>query len=752
MYSYSFLNKYSDLVYHSKDNKKALAFGDTRFLKKYKIRYPWLSYSEIIKKIYDEETSDLFYTTMHVILEPGLLLFLKFEFNDNLYLIDKYLSIENQKQILVKKIGNIKAEEAIGIIKDYFGEIATPKFISSVLILPNVLKELGIIGDDYTIIIENNGKEETLSFTEISSNIDRRLFYKKHEKNDVLSTLKIREEEKIEYKTNNSKLDYASDSNIKLLKLLGELSISIEDKMLFDQLYNNFKSINKVTLNKDTNIDWMIISSYFLLNEDKRINLPNTYSKYLSEFKFECCCLNNDEIDYDKIVKYVRNSLAHSSYEIIDERFIRIYSYNRETNTFDYNIVISKNMILKIIDDIEFFGNLNTHFPIIGSDFTKKFTLEPEGIKNKQELQEYLKSRKIIDIKKYEFKNDIDCGFFRYWIESLINNTSGFDYYLGEKEEYDHLQQYLNIELEEYHISETDMDYILTEVDKIGPKFYRHSFYNKNQIIANIYRTKKLGLKVLNNEFLKIITTQDKINNSLITTLDSNPVEFYNLQNYLKILIISYLNNLLLYSYNENKNINSSELQFETVMNFNKNILKDKKLKHIKQLENTIKNINLEKESLIEYIKDRRIQLSNPVFLEKAPESVIENTKKLLIEAQIKLENLDEKEIEQKVLELNYELEEIKQELISIDSKDFDINRYILEHLRNSLAHGNIKFQNNIDINDISNTKIIYEDFYPNTCNKTFEAEISLGNLLMQLSNKKYLESIYFDNSHFNKI
>ena len=93
----------------------------------------------------------------------------------------------------------------------------------------------------------------------------------------------------------------------------------------------------------------------------------------------------------------------------------------------------------------------------------------------------------------------------------------------------------------------------------------------------------------------------------------------------------------------------------------------------------------------------------------------------------------------------------IKQEIISIDSNEFNINEYILEHLRNSLAHGNIKFPNDIDINNISNTKIIFEDFYPNTTKKTFEGEINLGDLVKQLSNKKYLQSIYFENSHFNK-
>lgn len=748
---YNFLNSYSNLIYYSKDNKKAIAFGDIRFLEKYKINNPELNYGQIIKKIYDEKTSELFTSMMHVVLGPGNILFLKFELTDNLYLLNKYIPIENQKQILVKKIGNIKVEEVIKMIKDYFGEIATPQFISSILILPNVLKELGIMDDNYTIVIENNGKEEEISLTEISNNINTNLFYKRHERNSVLENLKVKEESKVEYKTNNSKLDYASDSNIKLLKLLSELSINMKDKLLFENLYNNFKSVNKITLNQDTNIDWMIISSYFLLNENKRINLPSTYIEYLKEFNFECYSLNNEEIDYDKIIKYIRNSLAHSSYEIINDRFIRIYSYNEEIDSYDFNIIVAKRMILKLIEDIEFFGSLNTHFPIIGSDFTKPFICEPEGIKNKQELIEYLKSRKIIDLNKHEFKEDFNCEYFSFWIKRNLNNTTGYDYYLGEKEEYDYLKQYLNVDLEEKDLSDTDIDYILEEIEKIGPKFYTHSFVNKNQIIANIYRNKKLGLKVLNNEFLGVIKTENKLDNSLLKTLDVTPIEFYNLQNYLKILVISYLNNLLLYSYNENKNINTSELEFERVMSLDINILKDKKIKYAEQLQNRINNLSNEKENLVKFIDTKEKLVLNTSFLENAPENVIEREKNSLIKAQTKLGNLDETAIEEEVTKLRSEFEEIKQEILRIDNNEFNINEYILEHLRNSLAHGNISFPNGIDVYDISNTKIVFEDFHPKTNNKTFEGEIKVGCLLKQLSNKKYLESIYFDNSHFNK-
>ena len=754
MSNYKFLENFSSLVCYSNDNQRAIAFGDTRFIDEYKRQYPILKNKkdcEIIKLIYDEKNNN-FFSTMHVIVESGKILFLKFCLKDQLYLINKHFSKENQKQILVKKIGDMDAYKAINIIKNYYGEIATPEFINMILICPSVLKELGIIENNYTVIIQNNDNEEEISFTEISNNITPDLFYKPHDKNEILKQLEIKKDNKTEYRSDNPKLNYAFDSNIKLLKLLNELSINLNDKLLLEQLYTNISNISNITFNDDTNLDWMIISSYFLLNENKRLNLPNNYTDYLKEFNFKCfsICDNSISIDYEKIVRYIRNSFAHSTYEVIDDEYVRIYGYNEENNTFDYNIVVNKLMVFKIIEDIEFLGNLNNHFPIVGSDFDKDFIFEPDGIKNEEELIKFLNSRKIVDVKKYNFKDNFDCSWFKY-SNKVLENSCGFDYYVGGLTDYSYLENDLNIKLEEYPISEEDIEYILEEINKIGIKFYEYSFYNKNQIIANIYRIRKLGLNVLNNEFLKIMQTKNKVDNSLIDTLNSSPIEIYNLQNYIKVLVISYLNNMLLYSYNENINVDSSQLEFSNVMNVDKELLKQGKIKNIEQLQNRKNNILKEKENLIKNIRDKQRQLSNPNFMEKAPLEVIENCRKKLIELEIKLSNWDDEEDKKQILNIDYEIEEIKELLLSIDSQEFNINKYILEHLRNSFAHGNISFPNNLDIYNIKNTKILFKDFHPKTRNKTFEGEITLGELISQLSNNKYLQSIYFDNSHFNK-
>lgn len=58
-------------------------------------------------------------------------------------------------------------------------------------------------------------------------------------------------------------------------------------------------------------------------------------------------------------------------------------------------------------------------------------------------------------------------------------------------------------------------------------------------------------------------------------------------------------------------------------------------------------------------------------------------------------------------------------------------------HLRNSVAHGHHKFVVN-NSGDILDQTVVFEDFYPETGNKTFHAEISVLDLLKFLDNEIY--------------
>ena len=55
----------------------------------------------------------------------------------------------------------------------------------------------------------------------------------------------------------------------------------------------------------------------------------------------------------------VRNALAHSSYEVTDDNCIRLSHYNHETKKVDMNVLLSKDVVIPIIDIInEVYYNL----------------------------------------------------------------------------------------------------------------------------------------------------------------------------------------------------------------------------------------------------------------------------------------------------------------------------------------------------------------------------------------------------------
>ena len=85
-----------------------------------------------------------------------------------------------------------------------------------------------------------------------------------------------------------------------------------------------------------------------------------------------------------------------------------------------------------------------------------------------------------------------------------------------------------------------------------------------------------------------MILISNKSSFSLIKTLDSSPTEIYDLSNYLKIIIISFLNNVLLYSYNDNININTKELDLATVFNVDREEMKKNILFRIDKLKKGI--------------------------------------------------------------------------------------------------------------------------------------------------------------------
>ena len=99
--------------------------------------------------------------------------------------------------------------------------------------------------------------------------------------------------------------------------------------------------------------------SLFMMDEDEyeRYCSSTNYSKNYDSYEkkdilFNKCLLGDDgAIDYCKFVKKIRNSLAHSNYEIIDEKNIRIYEKDSKEN-YIFNIKINNIVVINLIDFI----------------------------------------------------------------------------------------------------------------------------------------------------------------------------------------------------------------------------------------------------------------------------------------------------------------------------------------------------------------------------------------------------------------
>ena len=86
-------------------------------------------------------------------------------------------------------------------------------------------------------------------------------------------------------------------------------------------------------------------------------------------------------------------------------------------------------------------------------------------------------------------------------------------------------------------------------------------------------------------------------------------------------------------------------------------------------------------------------------------------------------------------------IKDLEYEVLQFSSRNLP-PMFVIEHLRNSLAHGNVQFLNAMNYEDILNTNIRFLD-YDKDENLTFMGTIKFGELLEILNNKEFLKSIY---------
>lgn len=267
--------------------------------------------------------------------------------------------------------------------------------------------------------------------------------------------------------------------------------------------------------------------------------------------------------------------------------------------------------------------------------------------------------------------------------------------------------------------------------------------------------------KGISQKIFNIIETKEKTTGNIIDTIARiSPIEYVNYGKYIQAAFIAYLNSLLVYPCNDRYNqINCGELSLDKTMQISliiddgretsKEEIRKGQFQELKQKQEHLTNLTKEKENFLKDIERRKKLLTNKAFIEKAPPSVVEKERESLREA---LARNQDGEYEK---QLDAEIEIAKNDLVEAELKIKNVdkiinNKYhqiIIEHLRNSLAHGRIKFINGFDFNNIGDTTIHFEDYAEDEINhtkvKTFDATIKLSDLVLELSEEKFLQSIF---------
>lgn len=237
-----------------------------------------------------------------------------------------------------------------------------------------------------------------------------------------------------------------------------------------------------------------------------------------------------------------------------------------------------------------------------------------------------------------------------------------------------------------------------------------------------------------------IIKSKDKTAGSIMDTLNEKSTNYINYDKVIKASIIAYLNNILLYSFNGNK-IDCSGLDFSNMIKDLEPLI-DAKQNRI----NGLKSENRNNRKMIAK-NQKRIEDLEKILLFKTDQDNVN-----IIDEKL------EKEIEKAKLKIDENqriIATLEEEINSIKNNTYADNYFVLEHLRNSLAHGNIFFSDAIDINKISQLEITFIDYYPQKDKskapiESFKGTIKFCELLSCLSDEKFINSLFNQKSNIN--
>lgn len=388
--------------------------------------------------------------------------------------------------------------------------------------------------------------------------------------------------------------------------------------------------------------------------------------------------MTNGNLDISKLVTHVRNAFAHSSYEVIDEGRIRLYSINK--GKYDLNIEISNLLAVAIIDEVNK-KTINKYAEYIDLYDNEETKNEVVDIKEAKMLLSEYRCFTDDEIKGFINRNTFEgkCHFngaineINDKLNSVCGPALALDYFIYNK--YKNVNEY---------------------ADYLYNRYGQYQFYNRPLEEMN---------EVRRNEIL------------------------------FKLLFSSLINEEIVRGYNTNQNdIDNMDLSKMFLDVSSKDRLKNKYEQLLKQREKEFnskhKKIEIQEkkiDTLQKQLKDNKDK-DTKYFKETLPKN-IENEKNNL---KVQMENL------KPVLS---EVKKLHVIIACIDNNDLNIcKKDILNHIRNAIAHGNIYFQD-FDINHLENTYIVFKDYDEKKKEDSFYATIALKDMMDLVMKKEDIKT-----------
>ena len=531
-------------------------------------------------------------------------------------------------------------------------------------------------------------------------------------------------------------------------------------------------------------------------NEDKKAiqelkNIQKQIIQKQSEInKANDLIISNGKLNTIRFVKCLRNALAHSHYVPYNEDQLRFFIHGESSNHF--NAIIDKKVVIEIVNmiclsacssfidanwwDIKNF-KMNNHLTYAANWYNeqqKKFeNFYKEIIKDFEEtlnrtihqqpekemfLEYYDKCKNAKDINEIiDLTHKLNDNSYTYQKDDILeeidyvlrdeyaeDKKSDILFYLEELDienynpledsDFELLYSSNNFEAELYDrlcwrtglISKEDFQNILIEAKK-NPDYNNNDLLHGNKIKIILDITKR---KIDNeNNLIKIVSRMSTLHRSINT----NRID---LTSY-KFLIMSLLKCNFLDGYNINENTTFETLDFSkfkipySSMQEYEQLIREKNNRSINKLEQKLQIMQNRLNTKNKNINEKELELANSkvnneYFSIKLPQII----------AKFKEEYNKEYTEYAIVKNTKHAIDELNKNIF--DKKN--LNPYIMRHLRNSLAHGNIDIQF-ID-KDVSKAIVIFKDIDEN--NKlTFECNITLIDLLDIIASNDFQKVIF---------